>query len=62
MRNKFQPKGLTFYICFGRYSGFKITFGKILLGWVSVAITLNDLEVSVQEMIKEIRELRHNKW
>lgn len=47
--------GLTMYICFGKYAGFHIGNGKLLLGWVSIAVTLCDIEVTIQNLVEEIK-------
>lgn len=47
--------GLTMYICFGKYAGFHIGDGKLLLGWVSIAVTLCDIEVTIQNLVEELK-------
>jgi hypothetical protein len=56
-------KGLSFYVSFGRYAGFRVHFGnptllRICLGWVAISIMTLDLDELYGNLIdKHIKAL-----
>jgi len=56
------PPGFTAYICFGKYSGFKINYNKfaiqIILGIVSIAFMKFDIEQFIEQEFAEKKQLR----
>jgi hypothetical protein len=55
-----MKRGLSFYICFGKFAGFhveitNITF-RVVLGWISFAILFADIEVMIDETIDALKE------
>jgi len=55
-------KGLTFYICFGRYGGFGYNKDgnsfRITLGWVSFCVMLLDIEVMLHKLVVVAQEVK----
>ena len=53
--------GLSFYICVGKYAGFKKEINKrclrIVLGWVSIAILFYDFEIQLENIVKKYRKI-----
>ena len=56
-----EGKGLTFYICFGKYAGFHFRANpktdyafQLILGWVSLAIVTYDIEVVLSILCDEL--------
>lgn len=54
--------GISIYVCIGSYAGFKkeisgSTF-RIVLGWISFAIILKDLEKLIEKTLKNYLELK----
>jgi hypothetical protein len=54
MDNKRLDKGFTFYICFGKFAGFKIFFDgpalRIVLGCIGIGFVLRDLDMFLAEI------------
>ena len=48
--------GFTFYICFGKYGGWRCGFDgpalRIVCGWVAIVIALRDIEQDIQILIQ----------
>ncbi len=60
-------KGFSFYICIGKYAGFKVEYilkpefwFRILLGFISISICCRDIEVLLEDAL-EIASDFHNK-
>lgn len=58
-----RGKGLTLYICFGKYDGFHFRANpkkdyafQLILGWVSFAILTHDIEVVLDILQRRIYE------
>jgi hypothetical protein len=54
-------KGVTFYICLGKYGGFRCVWDagmRITLGWIGIAIVLFDLECAMKLLYEQIDELK----
>lgn len=58
--------GLTFMAVLGKYGGFHISSGHLCLGWVSFTIIGQDIELTLESLVKENKKLmnfsRHNEW
>ena len=48
--------GFTFYLCFGKYGGWRCGFDglafRIVCGWVSIVCILRDIEQDIQILLK----------
>lgn len=51
-------KGMTFYVVFGQYAGFRTEISprvvRLVLGWVSLGIWKLDIEVFVTKLIDKV--------
>ena len=54
--------GLSFYICIGKYGGWRFGFDgpalRVVLGWVAIVITLRDIEQDVKTLLDALNEER----
>lgn len=57
-------RGITFYICFGRWAGFRAWANKssvrIGLGFVSIAVVFYDVEVALADLIDHYEWMNGN--
>ena len=48
--------GITFYICIGKYGGFRFGFDgpsfRIVLGWVAIAFVGMDIEIAIETILR----------
>jgi len=55
-----RTRGLTFYVCVGRYAGFTVRFDlgvRVILGWVCFALIFRDVEMFVDAAADALDEL-----
>ena len=54
-------RGLSFYICIGKWAGFGIEVSKstlrLTLGWLAIAVVNQDIERLLNESLKVIKKL-----
>jgi hypothetical protein len=62
--NGLQAKGLSFYICFGKYGGFSCINDKVsvrvVMGFISIGVFKNDIEETLSNCLERISELKDN--
>lgn len=54
--------GLSFYICIGKYGGWRFGFDgpalRVVLGWVAIVIALRDIEQDLKTLLDALNKDR----